>query len=352
MNSPDDPAAEKVTPRRVQEGLFHLRRGLTPFVEARMRKAHGERWQQHASRAQGSPSLAALDEYGLLKTMIDSWREAFDEAFGRAEKHKVRSFTSLALEARNATAHLSLALQDDEALRYLDAMHQLLKLVKADPVEAAELRKLYEEQRRSGFAPPATPAAPPVDTQPAQPKLGLETAERPARALRPWIEVALPHPDVLANRFKESEFAADLFAVDSGHATEDYAAPASFFRITYLTEGLKRVLTSALQRLAKVGGDPVIGLQTAFGGGKTHTLLSVYHLAKASDLGLLAAATSDDLHPLTHAQPCLQGAAAPRPDACPKPRRVGPVDVVHILSTVRWRSGSARPWLGRRAIRR
>jgi hypothetical protein len=278
---------EKATLRRVQDGLFHLRRGLTPFVEARMRKCHGDRWQQYASRAQGSPSLGPLDDYGLLKTMIDSWREAFDEAFGRAEKHKVRSFASLALESRNATAHLRLALQDDEALRYLDAMHQLLKLVKADPVEVAELKKLYEEQRRSGFAPAATPAAGPVEAPPAQPKLGLETAERPGKALRPWIEVALPHPDVLANRFKESEFAADLFAVDSGNATEDYAAPASFFRITYPTEGLKRVLTSALQRLAGVGGDPVIGLQTAFGGGKTHTLLAVYHLAKATDLGLL-----------------------------------------------------------------
>jgi predicted AAA+ superfamily ATPase len=105
--------------------------------------------------------------------------------------------------------------------------------------------------------------------------------------LKPWTEVALPHPDVLANRFKEAEFAADLFAVDSGHATEDYATPENFFRITFLTEGLKRVLTSSLQRLAGTGGDPVIGLQTAFGGGKTHTMLAVYHLAQASDLNLL-----------------------------------------------------------------
>ena len=42
----------------------------------------------------------------------------------------------------------------------------------------------------------------------------------------------------------------------------------------------KRVLTSAAQRLADKGGDPVIGLQTAFGGGKTHTMLAIFHLAK------------------------------------------------------------------------
>ena len=96
--------------------------------------------------------------------------------------------------------------------------------------------------------------------------------------------IALPHPDVLANRFKEAEFAADLFAVDAGHATEDYGAQENFFRITFLTEGLRRVLMSGLQRLAGTGGDPVIGLQTAFGGGKTHTMLAVYHLAKSPEL--------------------------------------------------------------------
>ena len=71
-------------------------------------------------------------------------------------------------------------------------------------------------------------------------------ADKPGKALRPWIEVALPHPDVLANRFKEAEFAADLFAVDSGNAEGDYATPRGFFGITFLTEGLKRVLAIGL----------------------------------------------------------------------------------------------------------
>jgi Protein of unknown function (DUF499) len=142
------------------------------------------------------------------------------------------------------------------------------------------LKKLYDAQRQSGMI-SAAPAA--VQPAPA-PKLDLASGEAPLKPLKPWIEVALPHPDVLANRFKEAEFAADLFAVDAGHATEDYASSENFFRITFLTEGLKRVLASSLQRLAIAGGDPVIGLQTAFGGGKTHTMLAVYHLAKAADL--------------------------------------------------------------------
>jgi hypothetical protein len=227
---------EKETLRRVQDGLYNLRRGLAPFVEIRMKGKHGANWLHYASRAQGGSANTALDEYGLLKTMVDNWRDVFDKAFGRNDKHRVRNFTSTALEARNATSHLSIPLQDDEALRFLDAMHQLLKAVKGPIAEIAELKKLYDSQRHSGM--PAAPAAPIAESAtPARPTLSLgprEIAEeKPGKALRPWIEIALPHPDVLANRFKEAEFAANLAAVDAGIASEDYATPESFFRITF-----------------------------------------------------------------------------------------------------------------------
>jgi hypothetical protein len=277
---------EKETLQRVQGGLYHLRRGLTPFVEARMKARHGANWLHFASRASGGAPGSALDEYGLLKTMIDNWRDGFDEAFGRNEKHRVRNFTSMALEARNATSHLAVPIQDNEALRYLDAMHQLLTFVKAPEAEVAELKHLYDEQRRSGFSVTSGGAAESAPS-PASLPIGREGEEKSGKALRPWIEVALPHPDVIANRFKEADFAANLGAVAAGAVSDDYATPESFFRITFLTEGLKRVLRGVLQRLAGTGGDPVIGLQTAFGGGKTHTMLAAYHLANAEDLSLL-----------------------------------------------------------------
>ena len=268
---------EKETLRRVNEALIHVRRGLTPFVEARMKKAHGDRWLHYASRAAGSHPNDPLDPYGLLKTMIDSWREVFDEAFSRADKHRARTFASIALEARNAVSHLTLALTDDDAVHYLNAMHHLLRMAKAPDSEVAELKRLYDEQRhgdvRSGSQP--EPEPPPAPT-----RLDVTSPPPPGKALRPWTEVALPHPDVIANRFQEAEFAADLFAVDAGLAGEGYATPMAFFGITFLTEGLKRVLLSALRRLNGTGGDPVIGLQTAFGGGKTHTMLAIYHLAR------------------------------------------------------------------------
>ncbi|MBP2238677.1 hypothetical protein J2Z31_005218 [Sinorhizobium kostiense] len=276
--------------KRVRDTLdFVLKPVLEGFVEANMKKKHGLRWLHYASRAAGSGPNDSLDVYGLLKTIIDNWNDVFYACFDRKVMHKARSHVSIALDARNATAHLNLPLSDADALNYLYAMLQLATLLKAPPQAMDKLNAAYTAQRKTGIETgKVDPAAPPsnkvVETA-AQPQLGLTAPEAPVGALKPWIEVALPHPDVIANRFKEAEFAADLFAVDSGHAGEGYATPSAFYGITFLTEGLKRVLSTAVQRLGGSGGDPVIGLQTAFGGGKTHTMLAIFHLVKYLQAG-------------------------------------------------------------------
>lgn len=100
--------------------------------------------------------------------------------------------------------------------------------------------------------------------------------------LKPWREVAVPHEDVLKGTFQQAEFAADLSRVHEGTATPEYQNPTLFFQRTFITEGMRLLLDSVIKRLAGKGGDPVIQLQTAFGGGKTHTMLAVYHLAKGT----------------------------------------------------------------------
>jgi len=97
--------------------------------------------------------------------------------------------------------------------------------------------------------------------------------------MKPWREIAVPHPDVLEGTFQQSEFAADITAVRTGKATREYQDATAFFERTFITEGMRLLLTQVAQRLAGRGGEPVIQLQTAFGGGKTHTMLAVYHLA-------------------------------------------------------------------------
>lgn len=109
--------------------------------------------------------------------------------------------------------------------------------------------------------------------------------------LKPWREIAVPHEDVLKGTFQQAEFAADLSRVHDGTATPEYQNPILFFQRTFITEGMRLLLDSVVKRLSGKSGDPVIQLQTAFGGGKTHTMLAVYHLvnraggeALASDL--------------------------------------------------------------------
>ncbi len=97
-------------------------------------------------------------------------------------------------------------------------------------------------------------------------------------SLQPWREIIVPHPDVLNGTFQQSEFAADLTAVRTGRATPEYGDAQAFYERTFITEGMGKLLTQVSQRLNGKGGEPVIQLQTSFGGGKTHTLLAVYHL--------------------------------------------------------------------------
>ncbi len=264
--------------KRVRDALdFTLKPVLDAFVEANMKKKHGLRWLHYASRTASQGPNDPLDVYGLLKTILDSWNELFGQCFDRKVTHKARRLFSTLFDARNATAHLALPLTDGECLNYLFTAQEVAGLLKAPSATLNTLQAAYDAQRggrdSKSVQPPAPPAASQLD-------LGSSDAQSIGSRLKPWIEVALPHPDVIANRFKEAEFAADLFAVDSGNAGDGYANPSAFYGITFLTEGLKRVLTTATQRLGGGGGDPVIGLQTAFGGGKTHTMLAIFHLVK------------------------------------------------------------------------
>ena len=99
--------------------------------------------------------------------------------------------------------------------------------------------------------------------------------------LRPWREVLAPHEDVATGNFQAAEFAADLYKVAATEdAGKDYAEPVQFFARTYLTEGLRDLIDRAVRRLAgDQNASPVINLQTNFGGGKTHSMLALWHLA-------------------------------------------------------------------------
>jgi predicted AAA+ superfamily ATPase len=91
----------------------------------------------------------------------------------------------------------------------------------------------------------------------------------------------MPHADIRQGKFDASVFAADLGEVLAGRGAVDYRDATTFFAKTYLTHGLTQLLIDVMRRLSGARrSEPVIQLQTAFGGGKTHTLLTLYHLLK------------------------------------------------------------------------
>jgi len=98
--------------------------------------------------------------------------------------------------------------------------------------------------------------------------------------MKSFIQIALPHDDIIQGKLNMEVFAADLWQVASGKAPIDYMNPNLFFRRTYETTGLKNILNIAKERLEGKSDRAVIQLQTPFGGGKTHTLIALYHRSK------------------------------------------------------------------------
>ena len=94
-----------------------------------------------------------------------------------------------------------------------------------------------------------------------------------------WWQIMPPHRDIRNNkRLDESIFAADLGRVVAGQAPDDYQDPLRFFAGTYLTDGLTTLIGDVVKELAGKGtGNRIIQIETPFGGGKTHTLLALYH---------------------------------------------------------------------------
>ncbi len=106
------------------------------------------------------------------------------------------------------------------------------------------------------------------------------------RALRPWTDLVKLHPDVEAGALTEAVFAIDLGAIAANDPNVPVVNrdPEAFFRATYLTADLRRLLEEVLASLAgKSGYNRVLKLRTPFGGGKSHTLAALLHAARKRD---------------------------------------------------------------------
>ena len=254
---------------RVGKALDILKDGLRPYVERELRATYKDRWLETAKPSFPDWQQPGKDGKGLnwdsqaiLQVMCDLWNDCFKKILGPSERNLAFELR----DVRNKWAHQK-AFSTDDAYRAIDSISRLLAAVSAEQVEAVEqmkaeiLRVKFEEQLR---------------TQKRK-ESSIAVEGKPATGLRPWREIVTPHPDVASGRYQQAEFAADLWQVYQGEGSDEYKHPTEFFRRTFITEGLRRLLDSALKRLAGVGGDPVVELQTNFGGGKSHTELSLWH---------------------------------------------------------------------------
>lgn len=261
----------------VTTGLDILIKGLRPYVLRELKSHFKDRWWQLAvdDSLRGTVRAAArwaqmsdeerfelLDVQAILVIMNNCWNEVFQEQLG----YVGRSYVSELREVRNSWAHQR-AFTAEDAFRALDTMQRLLGMTGGEGQE--DLKKLGQELLHQRFE---------AETKRELKKRAAVTQTGALGGLKSWRQVATPHPDVASGRYQQAEFAADLFQVITGKAEAEYADPVEFFRRTYLTDGLVRLLSRAWERLLGKGGDPVVELQTNFGGGKTHSLLAMYHL--------------------------------------------------------------------------
>ena len=261
----------KSTRQHVFESLELLPDGLIPFVEKRLESQVTGHWQvEVVKRVRGVRAKpngqVNWDQQGLLQVMMAFWKDAFDKVLGHSE----RSYVSELLEVRNKLAHNESFTYDD-AERALDTMRRLLESVSAKDV-AEKISVARETILRTKYAEL-------VRREERKRKQRSDILVDTVAGLMPWREVIEPHQDVATGEFQQAEFAADLSKVHNGSAASEYREPAEFFSRTYLTEGLSSLLVGAVKRFWGDGGDPVVELQTNFGGGKTHSMLSLYHMA-------------------------------------------------------------------------
>jgi uncharacterized protein len=282
---------------RIGRSLEALRVGLSPFFIREVRTKFkdeewmAESWHALENKPQYKEALilleADVDEFAnkvevnaLLQLVRRYDRDVFFEKLG----HVGKTYLSEIQSARNKWAHQE-TFSIIDAHRVVDTITRLLEMISSEQAKVTEeharilLRTRYDEEAKQSQR---------------RAKAQQTTLFSVPEGLKPWREVILPHTDVSEGSYQQAEFAADLSKVVDGSADEEYKNPKEFFKRTYITKGMLELLVAANKRMNSKGGDPVIQLKTAFGGGKTHSMLALYHMF-SGDISLADIPSGNDI---------------------------------------------------------
>ena len=216
----------------------------------------------------------SLDVAACLNLIDRHWGNLFKYILPNA----ARSWAKEAKDFRNQWAHIGgTDFTQRETERALDTMSLLAGEIDSQAQE--EIQKLLRTVRYGSEEGSMASTSNNVEATAKKKSLGVMQST-PMSGLPCWRDVIEPHPDVAQGRYKNAEFAADLAQVARGEGAYEYRDPIEFFSRTYVTEGMKGLLVQALRRVGGKDGEPVIQLKTAFGGGKTHSMLALYHLLR------------------------------------------------------------------------
>src|SRR3989304_320158 len=97
---------------------------------------------------------------------------------------------------------------------------------------------------------------------------------------KPWHQVIALRSDIRSGELSQKEFAADLYDVMMDKNRSVYHDPKEFFALTYPTTRLRELARDVVLRLAGRSEKAVRQLELTYGGGKTHALITLYHLTR------------------------------------------------------------------------
>lgn len=250
------------------------------------RKIDNERkrtnWQMQRMQLNnnGSP-LTGLIDYNNLVTFIINYRDSVTrEVGGRTKEYnKLRSCLQELQDVRNNWAHFDTGgMDEDEADRAFSNMIQVAKLL--------EMSELEDELKRiKGIQQSGSPIVQDGNTNNVvKARMEDDTQSVDYDGVLPaWYNTIMPQYDIRNGLLDESVFAANIEDVAVGTAPVVYQDIVSFFDRTYVTVEMRNLIRRVVQALnGKESQNRVISLQTGFGGGKTHSLISLYHAVKDS----------------------------------------------------------------------
>lgn len=238
-------------------------------------------WQMQRMQLNNNrSSLLGLIDYNNLVTFIINYKESVTrEVGGTKDYNRLRSCLQELQDTRNSWAHFDKGtLDEDEAERAFSNMIQVAKLLEMPELED-ELKRI---KGNGQTIIQQTPAAdkPSVATKSAQDNVAAVDYNG---VLPAWFNAIMPQYDIRNGQLDESVFAANIEEVATGTAPVVYQDIVSFFDRTYVTDGMRELIRRVMQALnGKESQNRVISLQTGFGGGKTHSLISLYHTVKYS----------------------------------------------------------------------